>query len=74
MRSGWSYGYSLVLVPALPMRLTRMLAPLVRCFAPAILPRRRQRPTAVARRLGLVQATGLGVVINPHGSPLVKWA
>jgi hypothetical protein len=37
-------GYSLVLVPAQPMRLTRILAsPLPRCLAPAILPRRRWR-------------------------------
>jgi len=39
---------------------------LLSCFAPANLPRRRQRPTAVACRLGVVQATGLGVDINPR--------
>jgi hypothetical protein len=60
-------GYSLVLVPAQPMRLTRILAlSPVQSFAPANLPRRRQHPTAVARRLGVVQATGLGVDINPR--------
>jgi hypothetical protein len=37
-------GHSLVLVPAHPMRVTRILAsPLLRCLAPAILPRRRWR-------------------------------
>ena len=36
--------YSLVLVPAHPMRVTRILAsPLLRCLAPAILPPRRWR-------------------------------
>jgi hypothetical protein len=60
-------GYSLVLVPAQPMRLTRILAlSLLRCFAPAILPRRRQRPTAVARRLGRRAGDRLGVDINPR--------
>ena len=35
--------YSLVLVPAHPMRVTRILLSLLRCLVPAILPRRRWR-------------------------------
>jgi hypothetical protein len=46
---------------------------LLRCFAPAILPRRRQPPTAVARRLGVVQVTG-SASLSTRGSPLVKRA
>jgi hypothetical protein len=57
------------------MRLTRIFAlspvQVLRARDPAT---SRQRPTAVGRRLGIVQATGLAVVINPRGSPLVKWA
>jgi hypothetical protein len=66
-RNATMAGYSLVLVPAQPMRLTRILAsPLLRWFAPAILPRRRQHPTAIARRRGVVQATRLASLINPR--------
>jgi hypothetical protein len=35
--------------------------------------RRRQRPTVVACRLGVVQATGLAS-ISARGSALAKWA
>jgi hypothetical protein len=61
------------------MRLTRILAPPCsgasrpRACHIAALFEQGQRPTTVARRIGVVQAIGLAAQLT-RGSSLVKWA
>jgi hypothetical protein len=70
-------GYSLVLVPAQPMRLTRILAspcsdaPRPQSCHNAALFEQGQRPTTVTRRIGAVQAIGLAA-LSTRGSSLAN--